>query len=309
MSTTKGFILQKYGLLPHDVIQKGMEAEVYGMGSEMVLKLYTGTTHLEHLTTLKDFYASIDHPVVSYALPYIHTVAAEGDLCISIERLLPGTPMSASLPALTKRQMDQMMETYLSAALELTSIHIPPDFDRYKLFDRDGLSRKTNGDWHQFLRRYLAHKLTQVAAYLRPDVSNFDARVELLYTILDQPYPGNYHLVHGDYFPGNLLIDQQHQVTALLDFGLHTMYGDSLFDIATGWVFFDMYDELKANLRERYLALTLEALGKHVRGQLYRYVLIYSILSANEYSATCADGHYQWCAANLNRQEYWDQIE
>lgn len=87
------------------------------------------------------------------------------------------------------------------------------------------------------------------------------------------------------------------------------MYGDPLFDLATGWVFFDMYNEFKANLRERYLSIILETLGKNICGKLHRYVLFYSIISANTYSPTCADGHYQWCVANLNNQEYWNNIE
>ena len=87
------------------------------------------------------------------------------------------------------------------------------------------------------------------------------------------------------------------------------MYGDSLFDIATGWVFFDMYDELKADIRERLLDITLDRLGEGVRGKLYRYVLLYSILGANAYSPDCTDGHYHWCVANLNNEAYWNNIE
>ena len=309
MSATKQVILQRYGLSPNELIRKGMEAEVYAIGTGTVLKLYIGTTNLAYLTTLQNFYASFNQSAISYSLPYIQTVASEGDICISTERQLPGIPMSAILPTLTNKQMDSMMQAYLAAALELTNVQIPSDFDRYKLFDADGISRRTNGDWHQFLTRYLTQKLTQVTYYLNKDVLNFAVKVKQLYTILAQPYTGNYHLVHGDFFPGNILIDKMCHVTALLDFGLLTMYGDSLFDIATGWVFFDMYDELKVNIRERYLSMTLETLGRRVRGNLYRYVLLYSVLSANTYSSKCTDGHYQWCVANLNNQEYWNNFE
>jgi hypothetical protein len=94
-------------------------------------------------------------------------------------------------------------------------------------------------------------------------------------------------------------------VTALLDFGATTMVGDALFDIATSWVFFDMYDELRAGARSRLLAVILDRLGETVRGALARYVLVYSILAANAYSPTCEDGHYAWCAANLSDQQLW----
>jgi hypothetical protein len=309
MSATKQVILQKYGVSLNELIRKGMEAEVYAIGTDAVLKLYIGTTDFTYLNTLRNFYASLSQFALSYSLPYIQTVAMEGDICISIERQLSGTPMSAILPALTKEQMDSMMRVYLNTALELATIQVPSDFDRYKLFDAEGISRRTKGDWHQFLTYYLTQKLGQVTNYLSKDVKNLAMKVQRLYAILAQPYTGNYQIIHGDFFPGNILIDKTWHVTALLDFGLLTMYGDFLFDIATGWVFFDMYDEFKANIRERYLSIVLETLGKHVRGNLYRYVLLYSAMSANTYSPKCADGHYQWCVANLNNQKYWNNIE
>ena len=309
MNTTKQIIFRRYGLSQDDLLHKGMEAEVYTMESENVLKLYVGTADFEHLTTLQIFYASLNTSGLSYSLPSIEKVALEGNICITIERRLPGAPMSAILLTLTDKQMDRIMQTYLSAALELTKTQIPSAFDRYKLFDPDNLSRRARGDWHHFLSRYLAQKIKQLSIHLDRDVTDFATKVEQLYAVLSQPYMGHYHLIHGDFFPGNILIDEQRRVTALLDFGLFTMYGDSLFDIATGWVFFDMYDELKANIRERYLDIVLDRLGERVRGKLYRYVLLYSIFSANTYSPDCADGHYRWCVANLNHQSYWNHIE
>jgi fructosamine-3-kinase len=140
-------------------------------------------------------------------------------------------------------------------------------------------------------------------------VAQFAANVEHLRRVLNRPYHGEYRLIHGDFFPGNLLIDADIQISALLDFGLLMMYGDPLFDLATGWVFFDMYDELKAQVRDHYLAMLLDRLGEQVRGRLYRYVLIYSILSANTYSSDCSDGCYHWCVANLSNQHYWNCID
>jgi hypothetical protein len=66
-----------------------------------------------------------------------------------------------------------------------------------------------------------------------------------------------------------------------------------------------MYDQLRANVRERYLSTILNRLGECVRPKLYRYVLYYSFFSANTYSSTCSDGHYRWCVGNLNHAAYW----
>lgn len=201
------------------------------------------------------------------------------------------------------------MQGYLSAVLAVSSIQASPVCERYKLFDPDHLSERCDGDWHQFLARYLRQKLAQVSPYLSRDVPQFATKVQQLTELLDQPYRGDERLIHGDFCPSNLLVDDEHQITAPLDFGLLTMVGDPLFDLATGWVFFDMYDELKAQVRERCLAMLLERLGDQARGKLYRYVLIYSILSANTYSPQCSDGHYQWCVANLSNHHYWDAID
>jgi hypothetical protein len=308
MAAGRDHILKKYHLSPDALLSSGMEAEVYAYGPDSVLKIYPGTVDLGDLRILRDFYGSLDRQLVPYALPRIHKVVQEDGTLISIEQKLIGAPLSTVLPSLKDGQLDAMMQRYLNAALALSRIQAPPTFERYKLFDPEGISNRTNGDWHRFLNRFLTHKLTEVSRFLSRDVPQFEAKVQRLCVVLDQPYRGDYQLIHGDYFPGNLLINDEHHITALLDFGLLTMYGDYLFDIATGWVFFDMYDELEVQARDRYLAVTLERLGEQVRGRLYRYVLIYSILSANTYSPNCGDGHYQWCVTNLRNQHYWDEM-
>jgi Ser/Thr protein kinase RdoA (MazF antagonist) len=305
MDKTRTRILEQYGVSPDAKLSSGMEAEVYACGPESVLKLYAGTARLADLLVLQRFYDTLDREHLPYALPRIHSVAEHGSILVTLEQRLPGVRLSTLLPGLGPDQLDEVMQRTLSAALALSTLPIPPGLDRYKLFDPDHTSQRSDGDWHQFLVRALQHKLAQVGSCLSRDVVAFESKVERLRALLAAPYQGELRLIHGDFFPGNLLVDREGQVTALLDFGLFTMVGDPLFDLATGWVFFDMYDELRANVRERYLSLILDRLGEDVRRTLYRYVLVYSILSANTYSPTCSDGHYRWCADNLNTPTFW----
>jgi hypothetical protein len=309
MDAIRNHILERYYVAPEARLSSGMEAEVYVYGPEAVLKLYPGTASLGNLLTLQTFYNALDRQRVPYALPHIYTIAQEAGFLITIEQRLAGTPLSTLLPGRTPAHLDTLMQRYLTAALAVSQIAMQPTWDRYKLFDPPRMSERADGDWHQFLARYLRYKLAQVSIYLSRDVPHFATKMQQLSIVLDQPYHGEYRLIHGDFFPGNLLVNDDCEIVALLDFGLLTMIGDYLFDLATGWVFFDIYDQLNVHVRDRYLTILLDHLGEQARGKLYRYVLIYSILSANTYSSQCSDGHYQWCVANLSNQHYWDALE
>jgi hypothetical protein len=107
------------GLLDTGVDSEGHGGGVYVLDDAAILKHYAGTVDSAYLTALQDFYASLDWSVLSYALPEIRSPAVEGDVCITVERKLPGTPMSAILSTLTKAQMDDIMRDTLCAALEL----------------------------------------------------------------------------------------------------------------------------------------------------------------------------------------------
>lgn len=186
---------------------------------------------------------------------------------------------------------------------------MPAEATAYRLFDAERLSERAEGDWHTFLGRWLALTLRRLTPFFERDVADFAAKRWRMQDILRRPYDGSYRLIHGDIFPGNLLADENGRIQALVDFGLFTMYGDPLFDAATAWVLFDMYDALRADARARLLPFMIERICNGAVGRLYRYVLLYSLLSADAYAADCSDGHYAWCVANLNTAIYWENID
>lgn len=309
VDTSRQSVLSKYGLNEADFLARGMEAEVYRYGADAVLKIYGLTTSSASLRQLQYFYATINRSSLSYALPSILHVADESAYTVTIEKRLAGTPLAERIKSIQPQQLESLFTSYIRVVLELATIAMPVTTATYKLSDPHQLGERTKGDWHVFLRQWLVYQLQTLSPAFKRDVIELNSKLDKMLAILNQPYQGSYNLIHGDIFPGNVLVAPDGKPLALLDFGLFTMYGDPLFDAATAWVFFDMYNELGGNIRRRLLPFFLDLLGTKVVGKLYRYVLLYSMLSANTYAADCSDGHYTWCVANLNTSTYWDGIE
>jgi aminoglycoside phosphotransferase (APT) family kinase protein len=285
-----------------------MESQVFALDETHILKIYHRAPPLSHLQTLQHFYEHLDTHSLPYALPQIKEIGTENGQFYVIEKRLEGRNLEQVTQEGDATALDQILGRYLQALHAFSRVTYTAPVTQYKLFDETSLSHVTRGDWHAFLKRYLEQRLAETPC-LQKDVANLDEKLARLFRILSQPYPGKLSVIHGDFFPGNLLVDESGSVTSLLDFGLFTMFGDHLFDVATGCVFFDMYDQLGQNIRQRLLTLAAEIYGTPATGVLYRYILIFSLIAANIYAPDCSDGHYQWCVANLNTPEYWDNLQ
>jgi thiamine kinase-like enzyme len=304
----KSKILEKYKVSESDLIGCGTEARVYSCHEGRVLKVYNNISDFNKQKILKNFYETIDSREVSYELPRIYHIIEESGTIITIEKRIEGENMQKLLPQLNDEQINNLFKTYLAASLELQNVRTNTAFTNCKLFNDYYINSSEQKDWHSFLKQFLTYRQEGLKDYFSKDVLNYNIKLEKLLKILSSEYEGKYSLIHGDFYPGNLLINEDGRIIGLIDFGIMTMYGDYLFDIATAWAFFDMYDELKANILERYLQVIIENLGEGVRGKLYLYVLIYSMISADFYSVDCNDGHYQWCVKNLNNEVYWNEL-
>ena len=275
-----------------------MEATVYARDDATVLKVYRQPPALPNLHVLQQFYDLLDGEDVPFALPRIFAVEDHGDAIATVERRFTGVPMTERISA---SNAASFYERYLDAAFAVGRVRLRAPLGRLKLFDPGGIS--TSDDWHTFLRRFVDQAAARSAPFLRRDVGDWDGKRGALNARLAAPYDGPMALIHGDVFPGNILMDGD-QITALLDFGIFTMWGDPLWDIATACAFFDMYGA--RSTRDDLLAWATQRLGAHVRPRFALYILLYSLVAADAYDPTCEDGHYRWCIANLNDDGWWN---
>jgi len=304
----KSIILDKYNVTKSDFLGSGMEAEVYAYDNNKILKLYNGMFDTNKQNILKFFYSNLNSSSLSYELPYIYDTFVENDILVTIEKRIAGSNLQSVFSEMNYNEQNEMMERYLNVNIELKSVKIKYNLEGFTLFNDNQVPLLKINNWFNLLKEIIFRKQKELEPYFKKDVINYDSKVNQLVVNLSLGYEGEYSLIHGDFYPGNLMVNKSGMVTGLIDFGLMTMYGDNLFDIAIGWVCFDMYNELNAKIYERYLNIIISTLGEDVRKRLYFYVLIYSFISANFYSHNCKDGHYQWCVKNLNNKHYWDAL-
>ncbi|XRG76658.1 phosphotransferase [Rossellomorea sp. GAMAL-10_SWC] len=298
--------MNKYNISEVDFLGKGQEAEVYSYDQTRVLKLYKPTAYSK-LEILKQFYESMNSSDANFELPKIHKIIKEKDVVLTIEKRIEGKNIQKDLSNYDEQVLDSFFENYLSTIVSIQKIELEEQFKGIKLLsDYDEIYTK---DWNDFLKQSLLRKNTEVDRYLKRDVLDYEVKLKRLMDAFSVGYEGEYALVHGDYYPSNLLVNSDGRINGVIDFGLMTLYGDPLFDVALSWILFDLYDELGEIKLEKYLNKVVNQLGEEVRSTIHLYVLFYSIYSANFFSETCSDGHYQWSVRNLNNEKFWAVLE
>lgn len=292
-------ILNAYNLSPSDYLGSGMEAQVYQYGLTEVLKIYPNLTHHANISALQRFYMQLNRTAVPFAIPEIVQIDTLASHIVVCERRLSGTPLQTMLPSLSIQQLGAVMEHYLDTVMHVPMLAGTLDDTRVLQIENPPWQSGIT-DWHAFWLRRLQRTLDSDAyTFLRRDVPQFAQIIAYLQDYLHQPYTGQYGLVHGDFYPGNVLVDDQLHISAVFDFSNQTMWGDPVYDIATSWVWFDMYDELECDVRSRYKEMLIRRFGKKFLTRCELYVLLYSIIFANYFDNACQDGHYQWSVANL----------
>lgn len=224
-----------------------------------------------------------------------------------MEKRLSGTPL-ADRPDLL---CEAVIDSYLAVVRELGKAKLNTSFTSYLLCNPLGLSGSDDKDWNGFLHTILEKKLEgKLLANLISDVNEVEKRIKLLLERFNTPYQGDISIVHGDLYPGNIL-EVDGVTTAVIDFGTFTMFGDPLFDMATASAFYRMYGEGNNETRDKLLKKACRYCSRAEQSTLYRYLLTYALLSADNYGvdgrSIRTTGHYQWAVSILSNDSYWER--
>jgi aminoglycoside phosphotransferase (APT) family kinase protein len=220
-----------------DVVRRighGGEATVYELAGGRALRVYHGAPH--GAGEIASFYRAIASGRMSFALPEVLEQGEEGGVFYSVDRLIPGRPLHELMRHLAGEERERALAAYTDAVFEIASL--PLVRDEWGEFMRDGDSIVAS-TWSAYLLARM-HRSLEASPWLRDDVPALDAIIELLAKRIDALTPRPKALVHGDYFPGNVLMSDGLAVSGLIDFGPLTVIGDQWLDLASAVIFLEV---------------------------------------------------------------------
>jgi aminoglycoside phosphotransferase (APT) family kinase protein len=290
------------GLIPDrfrdEVIQKighGGEATVYELTGDRVLRVFHKTPDSTIVRHIMPFYEQLARYTLPFAVPKILEFGDDDGLAYSLDRRIPGRAFHDVLPGLSGTDRERALDSYTDAAGALAVIELKDQ--PYGEFQFDDALQSTT--WAGFLLARLDANYERGRSDLVEAIPDVDDIVDSLRARIGSlPDPPKV-LVHGDYFPGNVLMDDDLNVTGLIDFGWLTVAGDPAMDLASAAIFLDVVRGHHASDPERVHARLLATFGESLAEliEIFRgwYAVRFSPYKADDQSL------FAWCVKSLQR--------
>jgi hypothetical protein len=266
--------LEEFGLSPSDLLGEGSESLVYALSTDSILRLPKGDrAGASSRTRLKTFLEGIAGRF-PFATPEIEEIGP-GD-AYTIEKRVPGRPMSDFLRTAGDDARDKAFRNYVAAIDAFSTIEFP-DAPYGQLL---APSPVTADDWrtyvHERLDRFRSTNRVAIAKDVGDPYHLFDQAADMIGALPLMPAKA---LVHGDYFPGNVLLGRDLSVSAVVDFGVFTVVGDAVLDLAVACLTLELIDECTADDARFVRQLIIDRHGQAIVPALrfYRAYLAFSM--------------------------------
>jgi aminoglycoside phosphotransferase (APT) family kinase protein len=295
-------LLQQFGITAAALLGKGSESSVYALDRARVLRMYGHGASIAYVQARANFYSQLAARHPAFVIPQVLDHGIIDEHAYTIEKRLYGHDFAYTLPQLTGVDRERALISYLDVAMQIGAIDFPDSLFGEMLLPHGAMRRNT---WPEFLWDRVQQTLETSRGDVVQEISQLDRLLASFHTRVQQllKIPTK-ALVHGDYFPGNVFIDETLTVYAVGDFGYSTLVGDPQMDIAGAIIFLELvsgYQEGDTQLLLRYLQTRPERVSADVI-ELYR--LYYSL-----YFSFCKHSDpplYGWCIQNL--REYLQKL-
>lgn len=291
-------LLLSLHIQPSAFLGEGSESQTFNYTDETVLRIYKGAVAVEYLEKLRDLYHYLASHNLPFALPEMYEIQQRDERVFVIEKKLAGQPIASLYELLDARQRQRLLANYFAAISAFRTITFPKQTYGHVMDDPEHPTAYTN--WRQFIQETAPLKLPATRAILEADGIDLDrvlAKFEqdLLY-LPDQPAR---NFVHGDYFFGNIMVNEQLEVSAVLDVSWWSLVGDHMMDAAGTVMFADLYEYVSPQERQYLSTLAVQIYGDAILHSIRIYRIYYSLLLSD--CKTFDPRAYHWSLKNLQQ--------
>jgi aminoglycoside phosphotransferase len=294
-------VLAHLGIPSARLIGKGGEGSVYEFHDDRVVKIYRQGNEGEpqRLATFQEWLARQGFP---FRTPQILEIMHVDETIFTIEPRLPGATLAGRFSSLSEEQQRLALTNYYAALRLINDVELPDYAYGHVMPTEDYPGAAAT--WVDFLDQQLDRSLEKAGADLAQDVEAFEEKAHELRQLLHR-YAGGVpkRLVHGDYFLDNVLFDDTLQVSAVLDFGAHTLAGDPRLDATSAIIFLELEPAMKPWHFAHVTALAQEQYGDSILPLKDFYGLYYALYFAN--TKLTMPGDYYWCVRAFNDPQRW----
>lgn len=286
-------VLTKFGLTEAVLLGAGNESNVYALDDHRALRIYDPGVDLGHVRRLAAFYRTLKDASFEVALPLFESVEQLGVTVYCTERRLLGKSLASTLDTLHDGVRARAMTGYARLAARIAAL--PVVLSEFGEIVRAHPLRRAS--WADFIIDRAAQTLVSSREALLDELPGIDGLVQRWRGDVRR-FLGDIRtpcLVHNDYFPGNVLVSAEGEVTALIDFS--PVIGDPRLDVAGALLFL----ELTPGCVSRDSELVAAQLGITGDKDLTKVVDLYGTYYALYYSDCTVDDPelYRWCVSWL----------
>ena len=217
-----------------DLLGAGVQSRAYGLGDGRVMRMFSPQTPLAHLQALDAFYRGLDKRAISFLVPRFEAILdVAGAPCV-VERRIPGVELTRFLATAAPEARLRALASYMAAAGEIQAIGCGAAFHGQIL----GETPVRADSWPAYLSRRVRASLDE-APWALADLKAPARVLELFDGLALARAEAPRRLAHGDYHPGNVLVDDQGAVTGVIDLSVQAVMGDPLLDLTSAAFFLD----------------------------------------------------------------------
>ncbi len=296
-------VINQLGVQADQLIGKGGEGFVFDHSTETVLKVYRKATrqYLEQLQSLQQRATQAQLP---YTTPQIVRIESQDGVFYTIERKLTGKQLDIVFPELSPEQQRAVLRNFVAALEPLKTINVE-DFPYGQLVaSPDSVQAAT---WSEYLLQKLDQQLKKSQQFLQQDVRDFDSKVQILRAklrALDHSAIQK-QFVHTDYYLNNVLVNEDLEISAVLDISVHAVAGDHRLDLAS-ICFLTLDPHITKEHADFARSTVLQIHGPEIDPYLDIYALYYACYYSDLHDT---DPHsYSWCLGILNDEARWGRV-